>query len=78
MEALITTFIAAYGPALISVITSIATAVGALMAVRRHFKAIENDTTIGELVEKLDTVIGQNDNLRRQNKILMEKITHVK
>lgn len=78
MEIMITTFIAAYGPAIASALGSFATAFAALFAIRRHFKTIETDTSYQELITQLNTIIGQNESLRRQNKQLMEKITHTK
>lgn len=75
MNEIITTFITLYGPSIASALSSIVVAVSTICSVMKYLKANKADT---ELLEKLDTLIGQNRELKQTNKRLMEKLTHVK
>lgn len=75
MNEIITTFITLYGPSIASALSSIVVAVSTIFSVMKYLKANKADT---ELLEKLDTVIGQNRELKQTNKRLMERLTHIK
>ena len=75
MNEIITTFITLYGPSIASALSSIVVAVSTIGSVMKYLKANKADK---ELLEKLDTVIGQNRELKQTNKRLMEKLTHIK
>ena len=75
---MLATILAIWAPSMTAILGVVATIVYALGKTRDAFDKLNKDETLRELRDKLDVVIGENKELIRCNKLLIDELTKIR
>lgn len=71
-------YVSIWAPSLVAMLSVVATVLGCLNKTKESFEKLNKNDILKDLNKKLTTVITENEELVRCNKLLLEQITKIK